>query len=51
MKDIELVSFEFEGPHIFEEELAGTNLLKDVKINNLNEGAICSNVPGKLFLH
>lgn len=48
MKDIELVSFEFKGPYIYKGQVAGTNLLEDVKNDNMDEGAICSAVPGEI---
>ena len=49
MKDIELIAFDFKGPYLYKGDVAGTNLLEDVKINNLDTGAICSASPGEIL--
>ena len=48
MKDIELVSFEFKGPYIYKGQVAGTNLIEDVRNEDLTVGAICSTSPGEI---
>lgn len=48
LKDIELISFEFKGPYLFKGQVAGSNLLEDVKNNDLDIGGICSTSPGEI---
>lgn len=48
LKDIELVSFDFKGPYLFKGQVAGSNLLEDLKNENLEIGGICSTTPGEI---
>lgn len=48
LKDIEYVSFEFTGPYLYKGQTAGSNILEDLRINDLMIGGICSSVPGNI---
>lgn len=47
-KEIELVSYEYTGPYIYKGATAGTNILEDVKTEDLTDGAICCTSPGNI---
>lgn len=47
LKDIELVSFEYSGSYSHKGKTAGTNILEDVKTEDLNTG-ICAKSPGTI---
>lgn len=48
LKEIDIVSFEFSGAYTYKGETAGTNLLEDIKNEDLSVGAICATSPGSI---
>ena len=47
--EVSIKCYKFNGPYIYEGQVAGTNLLKDIFDSNLNEGAICCNMPAEII--
>jgi len=45
-KEIDFVSFEFSGPYTYKGQIAGSNLLDDIRNPDLTVGAICAITPG-----